>query len=118
VTAGEPTTPDYVSVSPGIDLFPDTTEGANIPLFYPLFKLTSDITGWPIQVFWLAGALTLSMVVGALAMIYLQSMLIAGIVSGTAVVMFCTMEIIPWWVLYVYIFAALTFIIYQRVTST
>ena len=117
VSTDEPAGPAYVSVTPGVDLFPDTTTGVNIPIFYEIFLMASDITGWPIQIFWIAGAFSIAMMAGALAAIYLRSMLIAAIVTGTATVVFCSMGIIPWWVLYVYGFMALCLVIYQRVVS-
>lgn len=116
VTPGEPTTPEYVTETPAEDLFTEST-GENIPIFYPIFKMVSDVTGWPIQIFWITGALALSMLFGGVAMIYLRSMLIAGITSITFVIVFCSMGIIPWWILYVYIIMAITFVVYQRVVS-
>ena len=117
-TAGleEPTPPDYVSKTPAEDLFTEST-GENIPLFYPIFKMASDTTGWPIQVFWIAGAMVMAMLAGALAMMYLQSMLVAGFIAGGTLVVACSIGIVPWWVLYVYAFMAVTFIVYQRVVS-
>jgi len=114
----EPTPPDYVSETPAVDMFTESA-GTNIPLFYPMFKLTSDITGWPIQIFWISGALVVAMIAGALTLMYLRSMLLAGVVTGIVIAAGCSIDggILPWWTLYTYIFMAVTFIVYQRVTS-
>jgi len=113
----EPTPPDYVSETPAVDMFAEST-GANIPLFYPLFQMASDTTGWPIEIFWITGAMVMAMIAGALTLMYLRSMLLAGLVSGVVVSAGCSIEVLPWWTLYVYIFIAVTFIVYQRVVST
>jgi len=112
----EPTPPEYVSETPAEDMFAESA-GVNIPIFYPMFKMASDTTGWPIQIFWISGALVMAMIAGALTVMYLRSMLLAGLVSGAVVAAGCSMGILPWWILYTYIFAAVTFIVYQRVVS-
>jgi len=50
-------------------------------------------------------------------MMALHSMMLAGLASGVSVSAFCSMGIIPWWTLYVYIFMAVTFVVYQKVSS-
>ena len=112
----EPTTPDYVSPTPAEDFYDEST-GVDIPIFYPFFKMASDATGVPIQVFWISGALVTAAVAGVLAMMFLHSLMISGVISGTIIVAACSMGIVPWWVLYVYIFMAVAFIVYQRVVS-
>ena len=114
----EPTTPDYVSETPAVDIFVESA-GTNIPLFYPMFKQASDLTGWPIQIFWMSSALVAAMIAGVLTLMYLRSMLLAGVVTGIVITAGCSIDggILPWWTLYVYIFMAVTFIVYQRVVS-
>jgi len=116
VSVEEPASPDYVSETPTVDLFTETT-GEDIPMFYPFFKMASDVTGWPIQVFWITGAILMSMVAGTITLMYMHSMLIVGVVTGCIVAAFCSMDIIPWWTLYVWGFMAVCFIVYQRVVS-
>ena len=112
----EPAPPIVLPETTTENLFTETT-GVNIPLLYPMYKIVSDITGWPIQVFWITSALVMAIVVGALAMMFLRSMLIAGLASGFVVAVSCSMGILPWWVLYVYAIGAVTFVVYQRVVS-
>ncbi|KKK53315.1 hypothetical protein LCGC14_3096020, partial [marine sediment metagenome] len=116
ITPEDPIPPQYVSETPAEDLFTET-EGVNIPIFYPIFKMTADTTGWPIQIFWITGAITLAILLGVITLMKLNSMMAAGIVSGGVVVVACSMEILEWWVLYVYAAMAVTFIIYQRVSE-
>jgi len=113
---GETTSPDYTGDTPATDLFEEGT-GENIPIFYPFFKMASDETGWPIQIFWIMGAGTLAIIAGALTLMYLRSMMLAGLVTGGVVLVAHSMGIMPLWTLIVYAFMAITFIVYQRVVS-
>jgi len=115
IVSEEPVTPDYVSETPAIDSYAES-EGANIPLLYPLFEMAASTTGIPIQVFWMSGAMIIAMIVGVLVMMYLKTMLGAAFASGTTLVVFCNISIIPWWVLYVYAFMAICFVVYQKVS--
>ncbi len=118
VVTDEPAPPDIVSETSAEDMFTESL-GTNIPLFYPMFKFASDTTGWPIQIFWMTGAIILAMLIGVLSIMFLHSMMIAGIASGVVLVAACTIDggVISWWVLYVYIIMAVTFVVYQKVVS-
>ena len=116
ITLEDPIPSDIIPATKAPSLFTETT-GEDIPMFYPFFKMVSDITEWPIQVFWISGALVLVTMGGIIMLALMKSMLLAGIASGVLLAAFSSMSIIPWWTLYVYILMAVTFIIYQRVTS-
>jgi hypothetical protein len=116
VVPTEPSPPDYVSDTSSEDMFTEST-GASIPLFYPFFKAASDATGFPIQVFWITGVLTISALAGVATVMLIHSMAAAGIVAGAMMGAFCSIHLIDWWILYVYIILVVAFVIYQRVAS-
>jgi len=116
--AEEPEIPSILPSTPDIDLFTESA-GTNIPMIYPFFDMASTITGIPIQVFWYLSSITIAAALGALVLMYLHSMLVAAIATGVVLAIACTMDggIISWWVFYIYLIMAITFVIYQKVTS-
>ncbi len=118
VSTEEPEIPSILPSTPGIDLFTESS-GSNIPLFGPMFEFTATLTGWPIALFWYVGSISLAAVFGALALMYLHSMLISAFAVGIVLSLACTIDggVISWNVLYIYLIMAVVFIVYQRVLS-